>query len=105
MKNNAMVNDHTDAGYDQAVLKRLADVHQRATPLLNRLTKLAPRLGGYADRLARAAARVAAGELSYVAKIIADSYHTVWFELHEDLLALAGLSRATLAQAHATRAG
>jgi pyruvate,orthophosphate dikinase len=32
-----------------------------------------------------------------------DSYHTVWFELHEDLIGLAGLSRAD--EAAAGRAG
>jgi pyruvate,orthophosphate dikinase len=41
---------------------------------------------------------VAAGDPNYVAKLIADSYHTVWFELHEDLISLAGLTRRTEAQ-------
>jgi pyruvate,orthophosphate dikinase len=54
----------------------------------------APRLAGYGGRLDRAAKHVAAGDHGYVAKIIADSYHTVWFELHEELLGLAGRSRS-----------
>jgi hypothetical protein len=33
-----------------------------------------------------------------VAKLIADSYHTVWFELHEDLISLAGLTREAIAR-------
>jgi pyruvate,orthophosphate dikinase len=88
-------NEHNDADYDRAVLQRLADLHERARPLLERLAQLSPRLGHYYARLAHAAQRVAAGEHGYVAKIIADSYHTVWFELHEDLLSLAGLKRAS----------
>mgnify|MGYP001178309483 CR=1 FL=1 len=38
-----------------------------------------------------------------VAKIIADSYHTVWFELHKELITLAGLNHEVEARAgHAT---
>jgi pyruvate,orthophosphate dikinase len=32
----------------------------------------------------------------FVAHPLVDSYHSVWFELHEELLHLAGLSRADL---------
>jgi pyruvate,orthophosphate dikinase len=93
LKGDAAPNDHRDADYDAGVLRRLADLHGRAAPLLQRLAALSPRLEQYGVRLARAAARVAAGDHSYVAKLIADSYHTVWFELHEDLISLAGLTR------------
>jgi pyruvate,orthophosphate dikinase len=86
-------NKHADAGYDAAVLQRLADLHERVYPLLGRLQGLSPRLALYRIRLSLAAARIATGEHGFVARIIADSYHTVWFELHEDLLALAGLKR------------
>jgi pyruvate,orthophosphate dikinase len=34
-----------------------------------------------------------------VARPIIDSYHTVWFELHEDLMAINGLTRAAEARA------
>jgi len=60
---------------------------------MQRLAQVSPRLAGYGLRLARAAARVAAGDHGYVARIIADSYHTVWFELHADMISLAGLTR------------
>jgi pyruvate,orthophosphate dikinase len=92
-------NDHHDAGYDNAVLERIADLHERVRPLLQRLAPLSPRLAAYDVRLDRAAARVAGGDYGYVARIIADSYHTVWFELHEDLLSLAGLTRQAEAPA------
>jgi pyruvate,orthophosphate dikinase len=93
LKGDGAPNDHRDAEYDAAVLQRLANFRERVGPLLQRLASLSPRLAAYGVRLARAAARVAAGEQAYVARIIADSYHTVWFELHEELLALAGLTR------------
>lgn len=104
INNGAMPNDHADAEYDRAVLQRLANLHDRALPLLRRLTKLAPRLSIYEVRLNRAAARIAAGDAGYVAKIIRDSYHTVWFELHEDLISLIGLTRENLAR-EASRPG
>jgi pyruvate,orthophosphate dikinase len=103
VKGDGTPNDHLEAGYDRAVLQRLADLHVRAGPLIQRLAKLSARLAAYSDRLARAHARVAAGDHSYVAKIIADSYHTVWFELHKELITLAGLNHEVEARAgHAT---
>jgi pyruvate,orthophosphate dikinase len=99
LKREGVANDHQDAEYDHAVLQRLAELQQRAGPLLQRLGRLSPRLAAYAVRLDRAAERIAAGDHGYVAKLIADSYHTVWFELHEDLISLAGLTREALARA------
>jgi pyruvate,orthophosphate dikinase len=37
---------------------------------------------------------VAAGEHRYIASPTVDSYHSVWFELHEELILLAGRNRA-----------
>jgi pyruvate,orthophosphate dikinase len=99
LKREGAANDHQDAGYDHAVLERLADLHRRAGPLLRRLGELSPRMAAYGVRLDRAAERIDAGDHSYVAKLITDSYHTVWFELHEDLISLAGLTRDALARA------
>ena len=44
-------------------------------------------------RLAEALARASAGETDYVSGVRVASYHTVWFELHEDLLRLLGRTR------------
>lgn len=66
---------------------------------MRRLGGLAPRLTGYAARLDRAIERIAEGDHTYVARPIMDSYHTVWFELHEDLIGLCGLTRAEEAAA------
>ncbi|WP_083913299.1 pyruvate, phosphate dikinase [Nocardia concava] len=99
MKDAATVNDHADADYDASVLARLNDTHQRLRPLIARLGSLAPRLSRYLDRLDRAVERIAEGDHTYVARPIMDSYHTVWFELHEDLIGLCGLTRAEEAAA------
>ncbi|WP_067568857.1 pyruvate, phosphate dikinase [Nocardia acidivorans] len=99
MKDPATVNDHADSDYDAAVLARLADTHRALRPLVQRLGDLAPRLTGYTARLDRAIERIAEGDHTYVARPIMDSYHTVWFELHEDLIGLCGLTRAEEAAA------
>jgi hypothetical protein len=93
MKDPATPNDHTDAAYDAGVLDRLSSLHTRVLPLVERLGAIAPRLQRYAVRLGHAQTRIAAGETTWVARPILDSYHTVWFELHEDLIQLAGRTR------------
>ncbi len=92
-------NDHSDADYDRGVLDRLLALHQRVVPLVDQVGQVAPRLRHYGSRLQRAADAVSAGDHSFVAKPLVDSYHTVWFELHEDLIGLAGLTRAEEAEA------
>ncbi|MCB1013990.1 MAG: hypothetical protein KDB10_02575 [Acidimicrobiales bacterium] len=88
------VNDHTDAGYDRAVVDRLVDLHVRARPLLADLRAHLARFASYPARLRAALERVTEGEREWFTKPTIDSYHTVWFELHEDLLATLGLERA-----------
>ncbi|MBP2328577.1 pyruvate,orthophosphate dikinase [Kibdelosporangium banguiense] len=93
LRDNATPNDHADAAYDQAVLHRLRDLHERVKPLLDRLGDLAPRLRRYAPRFGEARARLAEGDHTFIANISKDSFHTLWFELHEDLLSITGDSR------------
>ncbi len=92
-------NDHSDAGYDAAVLADLASLHADADAWLRPLTRGLPRLGTYLARLERANAAAQNGDQQYVASPRVDSYHSVWFELHEDLIWLAGRSRADEAAA------
>ena len=88
------VNDHSDAEYDAGVVARLGALHADATAWLRPLVAGLPRLAAYLERLERAAAAVRGGDGRYVASPRVDSYHGVWFELHEDLILLAGRSRA-----------
>ncbi|MFQ6392926.1 pyruvate, phosphate dikinase [Nocardia sp. KC 131] len=99
MKDASTVNDHSDTAYDAAVLDRLITMHRRVAPLVAQIGAIAPRLAHYADRLELAVERINGGDNSWVARPIIDSYHTVWFELHEDLIGLCGLSRADEAAA------
>jgi hypothetical protein len=87
------MNDHTDWRWDDRVLDDLGHIVRRVVPLCERLAAALPRFAGYDRRLLAALNRVESGERSWVDRARTDSIHTVWFELHEDLLATLGLSR------------
>jgi hypothetical protein len=89
----AVVNDHRDPDYDARVVDDLAALHGRVEPLCDDLAGALERYRPYGDRLSRAVARVEAGERDWFTKPRLASYHTVWFELHEDLLTTLGLDR------------
>jgi pyruvate,orthophosphate dikinase len=89
-----VVNDHSDADYDRSVLDRLAALHGAAAAWLQPLEGACGRLIGYRERLGRALERAVGGDQKYVASPRVDSYHGAWFELHEDLIGLAGRTRA-----------
>jgi len=93
------LNDHSDFEYDARVLSRLAALHADAAAWLGPLASGLPRLARYGERLRCAAAAVKAGDPRYLASPRVDSYHSVWFELHEDLIRLAGRTRASEAAA------
>jgi pyruvate, orthophosphate dikinase len=86
-------NDHTDADYDAWVLDRLAAIHADAADWLATLTEGCPRLADYGVRLTRAINAARSGDGRFVASPRVDSYHGAWFELHEDLIQLAGRTR------------
>lgn len=86
-------NDHSDEGHDLAVLERLGRLHARARPVLRRLAGALDRFAGYEPRLDAALSRTLAGETEWFTRPSLDSYHSVWFELHEDLLATLGRRR------------
>ena len=88
-----VLNDHQDAAYDARVIARLRDLDGEVAAALARLSAALPRFDGYARRLRRALDAISAGDHTMVAAPIKDSYHTVWFELHEELLVLSGRQR------------
>jgi hypothetical protein len=88
------LNDHTDAAYDAGVIARLGAIDADLQPVLADLTAAMGRFGGYAERLREALKRVESGEHEWFTGAMIESYHTVWFELHEDLLATLGIERS-----------
>ena len=88
-----VLNDHSDAAYDASVLQDFATLHHDANAWVGPLSEGLPRLDRYRTRLDRAARMVEDGDHAYIASPRVDSYHSVWFELHEDLILLAGRTR------------
>jgi hypothetical protein len=86
-------NDHTDVDYDAKVIDDLGDIHERAETILAAFAKQVPRFAAYAERLDEAFEKALTGEHQFVSGVRVDSYHTVWHELHEDLLTTLGRSR------------
>lgn len=86
------LNDHADPAYDFRVLDRLAHFDQRADVVCADLSSAMLRFQRYRTRLTRALMRARSGALEYVTQGT-ESYHTVWFQLHEDLLVTLGIPR------------
>ena len=86
-------NDHSDQAYDNKVIDRLSALHERAEPVFAGLARGLPRLAIYARKLEAALDKAEDGGIEWVSDIHRESYHTVWFELHEELLRIMGRTR------------
>lgn len=89
----AVTNDHSDPDYDAGIIDRLGAVHEQVEPILERLAAKLPRLSIYSEKLLSALEAAEDGDHEWVSDIRRESYHTVWFELHEDLLRIMGRER------------
>jgi hypothetical protein len=89
------LNDHADPEYDAAVINRLVDIHLGVVPICASLTGVFARYAPYLGRFELALERLRSGLNEWFTKPILDSYHTVWMELHEDLLATLAIDRAS----------
>ena len=89
------INDHSDEAYDASVVQRLLAIHDRVRPVTADLREVLDRFAPYGDRLRSALEKVVDGQHEWFTKPVIDSYHTVWFELHEDLLSTLGIERAS----------
>jgi hypothetical protein len=88
-------NDHADPRYDAAVVHDLSTALDHVRPVGDRLAGVLERFRPYAPQLEEAMARVWSGDGDYVARPVIPSFHTVWFEMHEDLLVTLGLDRSS----------
>jgi hypothetical protein len=86
-------NDHSHADYDARIIDRLGELHERAEIVLKRLAGAVHRFRIYDEKLRAALERAEDGAIQWVSDARIESYHTVWFELHEDLLRLMGRER------------
>ena len=88
------LNDHSDPAYDKEVVERLRRVDDGVQPVCAEVAVVLGRFSRYGTRLSTALERVEGGDTDWFTKPVIDSYHTVWFELHEDLLATLGIERS-----------
>jgi hypothetical protein len=93
VRGERVTNDHSDEAYDEKIIDRLADIHEKIEPVLRALAAKLPRLGVYPKKLTVALEQAEDGDIAWVSDIRRESYHTVWFELHEDLLRIMGTVR------------
>jgi DNA-binding MarR family transcriptional regulator len=91
-------NTHDDADYDATILVRLDGVHQRVVPIIEAAATQLPRLAAYSAKLLAALDKIKAGDHAWLTRPLIDSYHTVWFELHEELILAVGLTREEAAR-------
>ena len=86
-------NDHSEPAWDQRVLRQLSGLSEDLRGIVRTLGSRMTRFNGYDERFAAALERVRRGDLTWVNRPKVDSCHTVWMQLHEDLLATLGLER------------
>ncbi len=68
-------------------------LHQDFTAILAASVDLVPRLTPYLHRFEFAIEALVGGDISMLASPLKDSYHTVWFEFHEEMIHLIGRTR------------
>lgn len=75
------------------LIDRLTTIDDRAAPVLLRLGSAIPRFSTYRSRLRAALAQLEEGESHWFSGPECDSYHTVWSQLHENLLLALGIAQ------------
>ena len=88
VRGHRVPNDHSNKDYDEKLIDRLGNLHERAELALDRLASALPRFSIYRNKLSAALEKAEDGEITWVSDAKIESYHTLWFELHEDLLRL-----------------
>jgi hypothetical protein len=86
-------NDHLDEEYDHAVIATLGAINDAVQPLCEEMAASLPRMRPYGGRLAAAHAKLVGGDRDAFTRPLANSYHDIWMELHEDLIATLKLAR------------
>jgi len=75
---------------------RIIKTVERHTGALDEAAKWMERYGHYAERFRRSLERFEDGQSEYLTSPTVDSLHNIWFEFHEDILAVIGRPRETV---------
>ncbi len=87
----------TEVGSSQEkAYARIIRLVERHITGLTEASKWIARYGHYAQRFRRSIERIDAGQTEYITSPMVDSLHNIWFEFHEDILAVLGRPRETL---------
>jgi hypothetical protein len=81
-----VANDHSDREYDMEIISNLGEINDEVASLLGTFESALQRFTYYRVNLDAALEKAEAGDLEWVSSARVLSYHTLWFELHEDLL-------------------
>jgi hypothetical protein len=90
-----LVTDWQQTEGDTKVEDRVITTVERLVKLISEMTQLVPRYAGYVRRFERSMTEVDQGNSDFVCTPTVDSLHNIWFEFHEDFLAVLGRPRDT----------
>ncbi|MGH2785457.1 MAG: hypothetical protein ACRDJ1_09345 [Actinomycetota bacterium] len=82
-----------DAAGRWDAVEELGELHDEASAIVEAVAAIVPRFAPYPRRLAAAVEQLRAGDERFFTGVTVDSFHTVWFECHEDLIQTLGLDR------------
>lgn len=90
-----MVTEWQKTEGDERVERRLLQAAGKLAKDIGQLVPQIPRYTAYVRRFEHSMDRVDQGQREFVCKPTLDSVHNIWFEFHEDILAVLGRSRDT----------
>jgi hypothetical protein len=91
----ANVTDWQKSDGDERLERKLLQCAERLAKDIGQLVPAIARYAGYVRRFERSMDLVDQGKRDYVCKPTIDSVHNIWFEFHEDILAVLGRPRDT----------
>ncbi|MGS0756384.1 hypothetical protein ACVBEH_18145 [Roseateles sp. GG27B] len=80
---------------DERIERRVLQAAERLVKDIGRLLPQIPRYEAYVRRFEQSMNKVDRGQREFVCKPTIDSVHNIWFEFHEDILAVLGRPRDT----------
>jgi hypothetical protein len=83
-------------GDDERLLSRLTRIVERHVAAIEHIVADIPRYDIYVRRFTSGLDKVDQGQRDFVTSPMVDSLHNIWFEFHEDILAVLGRPRDTV---------
>jgi hypothetical protein len=90
-----LVSDWQQTDGEPRVEERVIKTVERLVKLIVEISHVVPRYGSYVRRFERSVTAIDQGDRDFVCTPTVDSVHNIWFEFHEDFLAVLGRPRDT----------